>query len=104
MKGTGAEVESLRSGMPDGISKGDVCILVAPNGRTDYKVAQSLAESKTAKAVVIVNGLAKVSRTISLRYHRLSTSCSNHARIPTILPNIIRTWKVFPVKPPWHIF
>ena len=59
MKGTGATVDTLRNGTPDGIAKGDVCVLIAPTGRADYKMAQSLAESNTAKAVVIINGLAK---------------------------------------------
>ena len=59
LKSTGANVDTLRNGIPDGISKGDVCILISPTGRQDYKMAQSLAESNAAKAVVIVNGLAK---------------------------------------------
>jgi len=63
MKGTGATVHSLRNGgLPDGIAKGDVCVLVAPNTRGDYNAAQALAESNTAKSVVIINGLAKVSK------------------------------------------
>ena len=59
LKSTGANVVTLRNGIPDGISKGDVCILISPTGRQDYNMAQSLAESNAAKAVVIVNGLAK---------------------------------------------
>ncbi|CAB9499315.1 expressed unknown protein [Seminavis robusta] len=53
-----ATVASLRNGIPEGISKGDVCIFISPNGRGDYNVAKTLAET-TAKAVVVVNGLAK---------------------------------------------
>lgn len=59
LKGTGATVAPLRSGLPDGIAKGDVCIFLTPNGQQDYNLAQSLAGSNLAKAVVIVNGLAK---------------------------------------------
>lgn len=58
-KSAGATVESLRNGIPDGIAKGDVCILISPTNRQDYKIAQSLAETNAAKAIVIVNGLAK---------------------------------------------
>jgi hypothetical protein len=60
LKGSSATVASLRKGIPDELAKGDVCIFITPNGRGDYKVAKDLAESKAAKAVVIVNGLAKV--------------------------------------------
>ena len=60
MKGTGVAIESLRNGIPDGISKSDVCILITPSARSDYKAAQFLAESNAAKAVVVINGLAKV--------------------------------------------
>lgn len=58
-KKSGATAGTLRNGIPDGLAQGDICILLAPTGRQDYKMAQALAESKTAKAVVIINGLAK---------------------------------------------
>jgi Domain of unknown function (DUF1995) len=80
LKGSSATIVSLRQGTPDELSKGDVCIFITPNGRGDYKAAKDLAESKAPKAVVIVNGSAKVSRqqrdakTIS-RYNHKSSHC-----------------------------
>jgi hypothetical protein len=53
----GTVVDTLRSGIPPGLGKGDVCILIAPTGRPDYNLAQTIAEGNNA--VVIVNGLAK---------------------------------------------
>jgi hypothetical protein len=50
-------VHSLRDGLPD-VAAADVCILPAPSSRPDYDAAQRLATM--CKAVVIVNGFAKV--------------------------------------------
>ena len=43
------------------IGEGDVCVLVSPSVRQDYQAAQKIASDGVAGAVVIVNGLAKVS-------------------------------------------
>ncbi len=61
LKGTGATIAPLRNGrVPAGLAKGDVVVFVSPNGRGDYRVATELAKSGIAKAVVLVNGFAKV--------------------------------------------
>lgn len=62
-------VLSLRDGVPDGISEGDVCIIMSPTARQDYVAAQSIASSNP---VVVVNGLAKV------RPENTRTSTSQH--------------------------
>lgn len=64
LKGTSATLSSLRNGIPSQVGKGDICILVAPNGRTDYKAAQTLATEVNAN-VIIVNGLAKDQESVS---------------------------------------
>lgn len=58
IKGAHAIV-SLRDGIPEGIGKGDVCIVMAPSVRQDYIMARNLA---TSNPVVLVNGVAKVRR------------------------------------------
>ncbi|KAL3913543.1 MAG: hypothetical protein SGILL_006443 [Bacillariaceae sp.] len=63
-KGTAATVDTLRNGIPQGLAKGDICILISPTGRPDYNLAQTIitnnSDTTTQKnAVVIVNGLAK---------------------------------------------
>jgi hypothetical protein len=55
----GATLFSLRDGIPE-VTKEDVCIFLTPSSRNDYQAAKSLAESCAAKAVVVVNGFAKV--------------------------------------------
>lgn len=62
-KVTGAtSVSSLRDGIPKDIEAGDLCILVSPSVRQDYLAATKIASDGIAQAVVIVNGLAKVSQ------------------------------------------
>lgn len=62
LKGAGTTIASMRNGRPpDGLSKGDVVIFVSPNGRGDYRIANEMAKSGDVNAVVLVNGLAKVS-------------------------------------------
>lgn len=56
-KGTAATVDTLRKGVPQGLGKGDICILISPTGLPDYSLAQTIA--KDGNAAVIVNGLAK---------------------------------------------
>lgn len=63
IKGAQAIV-SLRDGIPEGIGKGDVCIVMAPSVRQDYIMARDLA---TRNPVVLVNGVAKVSRRFCLK-------------------------------------
>ena len=60
----GVTLYSLKDGVPN-CSSQDVCIFVTPSTRNDYKIANSLAESNQAKAVVIVNGFAKDQKSIS---------------------------------------
>lgn len=60
----GVTLYSLKDGVPNSTSQ-DVCIFVTPSTRNDYKIANSLAESKKTKAVVIVNGFAKDQKSIS---------------------------------------
>ena len=50
-------VSSLRDGIPEGISEGDICIVMTPSVGQDYVAARSIASSNP---VVIINGLAKV--------------------------------------------
>ena len=54
-------IHTLRDGIPDEIQKGDVCVLVSPSSRQDYQAAQQIASSGVAKAIVIVNCVAKAS-------------------------------------------
>ena len=61
-KSTGATLASLRGGVPEGIGKGDVVIFLTPSGRGDYNLAKTMAENGMAKAIVIVNGFAKVGK------------------------------------------
>lgn len=56
---TSAQVHRLADGLPD-IAKGDVCVLLSPSSQKDYDIAKLLATDGVAKAVVIVNGFAKV--------------------------------------------
>jgi hypothetical protein len=42
------------------LSKDDICIFMTPCTRSDYQTAVKLAESSTVKAVVLINGYAKV--------------------------------------------
>jgi hypothetical protein len=73
-------VLSLRDGVPDGISEGDVCIIMSPTARQDYVAAQSIASSNP---VVVVNGLAKVrpeNTRISASQHIHLTQLYFHAR------------------------
>ena len=56
----GATLYSLKDGLPQ-VTTEDVCIFVTPCSRGDYQAAATLAESGAAKAVVVVNGFAKVS-------------------------------------------
>lgn len=57
----GATVCSLKDGLPE-LSPDDVCVFLTPSSRNDYEAAKSLAGSRAAKAIVVVNGFAKVSR------------------------------------------
>ena len=59
-KVSGVTLYSLKDGVPD-VSSEDVCIFVTPTTRGDYQTATLLADSKKAKAVVLVNCFAKVS-------------------------------------------
>ena len=52
-------IASLRDGIPEGIGKGDICIVMAPSVRQDYTMARDLA---TRNPVVLVNAVAKVRR------------------------------------------
>jgi hypothetical protein len=60
----GVKLYSLKDGIPD-VSSEDVCIFLTPSTAGDYKAVTLLAESNTAKAVILVNCFAKV----SLRNH-----------------------------------
>jgi hypothetical protein len=51
----------LKNGIPEDIGEGDVCVIVSPSVRQDYLAAQKIASDGVAGAVVLVNGLAKVS-------------------------------------------
>ena len=54
-------VASLRGGIPsDSITPGDICILLSPSNQNDYQLASKIVSEGVAKALVIVNGLAKV--------------------------------------------
>ena len=55
-----SSVSSLRDGVPDELEPESVYVLVSPSVRQDYLAAQQIASSGIAKAVVMVNGLAKV--------------------------------------------
>lgn len=55
-----SSVWSLKDGIPTNVSKDDICIFLTPSARVDYQVAAKLAESQSVKAVVIINGYAKV--------------------------------------------
>ena len=57
----GKTISSLRDGIPQDLIPDDVCILVSPSSRQDYQAAEKIASSGQVKAVVIVNGFAKVS-------------------------------------------
>jgi hypothetical protein len=56
-------IDSLRDGIPTSLTSEEVCILISPSSRQDYQAAQQIASDGLAKAVVIVNGFAKVGRT-----------------------------------------
>jgi hypothetical protein len=60
IKGT-SNVCSLKDGIPtNDLSKDDICIFITPSAKGDYQAAVKLAESQFVKAVIIVNGFAKV--------------------------------------------
>ncbi|GAX25231.1 hypothetical protein FisN_5Lu347 [Fistulifera solaris] len=60
-KNVTTNVHSFKSGFqPTNIKKTDVCVVVAPCVQSDYENAKQLA--KLCKAVVLVNGFAKVGR------------------------------------------
>jgi len=63
-KVSGAKVYSLKDGVPTDVSSEDVCIFLTPSTKGDYKSATLLAESNTAKAVVLVNCFAKDQKSI----------------------------------------
>mmetsp|Transcript_26167 Transcript_26167/g.72177 ORF Transcript_26167/g.72177 Transcript_26167/m.72177 type:complete len:296 (+) Transcript_26167:45-932(+) len=67
LKRTGASLASLRgsAGLPNGIGKGDIVIFLTPSGRGDYNTAKTLAESRAAKSIILVNGLAKDQGSVS---------------------------------------
>lgn len=52
-------VHALRDGLPS-VAKGDICVLIGPSAQNDYDAADRLAAAGVAKAVVVVNGFAKV--------------------------------------------
>jgi len=55
---------SLRDGEPSVAAK-DICVFVSPSARTDYTLAQELAEQ--CKAVVLVNSFAKDPKSVPAR-------------------------------------
>lgn len=59
-KAKASVVHSLRDGIPE-IRKGEIVVLLAPSAQNDYEAARRLATAGEAKAVVVVNGFAKVS-------------------------------------------
>lgn len=59
----GATVCSLKDGLPE-LSPDDVCVFLTPSSRNDYEAAKSLAGSRAAKAIVVVNGFAKDPKSI----------------------------------------
>jgi Domain of unknown function (DUF1995) len=63
-KKIGGVSHSFRDGIPK-TDISDICLLVSPSSRTDYDAAQKL--TSTCKAVVIVNGLAKDTSSVSYR-------------------------------------
>lgn len=54
-------IASLRDGIPEGIGKGDICVVMAPSVRQDYAMARDLA---TRNPVVLVNGMAKDQKSV----------------------------------------
>ena len=72
-KVSGAKVYSLKDGVPTDVSSEDVCIFLTPSTKGDYKSATLLAESNTAKAVVLVNCFAKVSLGKQPKHNTTST-------------------------------
>lgn len=65
--GSGATIDTLRNGIPDGLTKSDICVVLAPTGDSDYRMVEFLAESNRVKAVVIINCLAKNRESVSGR-------------------------------------
>jgi hypothetical protein len=56
-----ASVTSLKDGIPSDMTAGDICVLVSPSNRNDYQIAADIVSETAAKAVVLINGLAKAS-------------------------------------------
>lgn len=60
--GTAADVYSLRDRIiPNNVARDEICVFVTPSAKSDYQTAVKFAESESIKAVIIVNGYAKVS-------------------------------------------
>lgn len=57
-------MHSFKNGLPQ-VKESDVCVVLAPCVQSDYENAKSLA--KICKAVVLVNGFAKVSQSFCIQ-------------------------------------
>ena len=55
-------VGSLKDGVPDTLKEGDIVVVVSPCVAQDYQMASQIAKNGVASSVVLINGLAKVSR------------------------------------------
>ena len=60
-----AYVGSLKDGIPDSFKAGDVVVILSPCIQPDYQMAAKLANDGVASGVVLINGLAKVSRSLT---------------------------------------
>lgn len=66
-KGTTSSIHSFRDGLPP-VKESDVCIVMAPCVQSDYENSKQLAT--LCKAVVLVNGFAKVRQPILNKKNR----------------------------------
>lgn len=57
-----AFIGSLKDGVPDTLKEGDVVVVVSPCVAQDYQMASQIAKDGVSSSVVLINGLAKVSR------------------------------------------
>lgn len=58
-------VHSLRNGLPDTKGKNDICVLITPSTGEDYLAASKMAREGQCGGVIILNGFAKDTKSIS---------------------------------------